>query len=152
MQAIGRQPNPAIRALDGAYPCDTEGEPVFVEMPPPTDELLQMVLHKFITRMVNLLTRRVGGVGEVQAQTYMADDDSDAGEARTLRPLEDMQRMAALVPRPRLHLIRFGVFAPKAKLRALVVPQEPEPPAQAATLLKRVFEINLEHCRTAAAN
>jgi len=71
------------------------------------------------------------------------------------------------VPRPRLHLIRFhGVLAPNAKLRALVVPQEPEPPAQAtqpaeceansahhrpvrrrwAKLLKRVFEIDLEPC------
>ena len=78
-----------------------------------------------------------------------------------------MQRLAALVPRPRLHLIRFhGVLAPNAKLRALVVPREPESPAQAtqpaqceancahhrpvrlswAKLLKRVFEIDLEHC------
>ena len=62
-----------------------------------------------------------------------------------------MQRLAALVPRPRLHLIRFGVrvtslrqlsglqlrehgvLAPKAKMRAQVVPQEPEPPAQATS-------------------
>ena len=44
-----------------------------------------------------------------------------------MSPLEFMQRLAALVPRPRLHLIRFhGVLAPNAKLRALVVPQEPE--------------------------
>jgi hypothetical protein len=42
-----------------------------------------------------------------------------------MSPLEFMQRLAALVPRPRLHLIRFhGVLAPNAKLRALVVPQE----------------------------
>jgi hypothetical protein len=41
-------------------------------------------------------------------------------------PLEFMQRLAALVPRARLHLIRFhGVLAPNAKLRALVVPQGP---------------------------
>ena len=40
-----------------------------------------------------------------------------------LSPLEFMQRLAALVPRPRLHLIRFhGVLAPNAKLRAQVVP------------------------------
>ena len=44
-------------------------------------------------------------------------------------PLEFMQRLAALVPRPRLHLIRFhGVLTPSstnsAKLRALVVPQK----------------------------
>ena len=41
-----------------------------------------------------------------------------------MSPLEFMQRLAALVPRPRLHLIRFhGVLAPNAKLRSLVVPQ-----------------------------
>ena len=67
-----------------------------------------------------------------------------------MSPLELMQRLAALVPRPRLHLIRFGVritslcevsgpplrehgvLAPNAKLRAQVVPQEPEAPAPAA--------------------
>jgi Putative transposase len=80
-----------------------------------------------------------------------------------MSPLEFMQRLAALVPRPRLHLIRFhGVLAPYAKLRALVVPQEPETPAQSvapaeceancahhravrlsgARLLKRVFELD----------
>jgi hypothetical protein len=36
-----------------------------------------------------------------------------------MSPLEFMQRLAALMPRPRLHLIRFhGVLAPSAKLRA----------------------------------
>ena len=48
-------------------------------------------------------------------------------------PLEFMQRLAALVPRPRLHLIRFhGVLAPNAKLRAQVVPQGPVESARAA--------------------
>ena len=42
-----------------------------------------------------------------------------------MSPLEFMQRLAALVPRPRLHLIRFHVvLAPNAKLRAQVVPQK----------------------------
>ena len=92
-----------------------------------------------------------------------------------MSPLEFMQRLAALVPRPRLHLIRFhGVLAPNAKLRALVVLQEvpqevlqvPETPAQQAKpaaceancahhravrlswakLLKRVFDLDLQHC------
>jgi hypothetical protein len=36
-------------------------------------------------------------------------------------------------PRIRLHLIRFhGVLAPNAKLHAILVPQGPERPAQAA--------------------
>ena len=81
-----------------------------------------------------------------------------------MSPLEFMQRLAALVPRPRLHLIRFhGVMAPNATLRAMVVPQEPVEPAQAsqpaqckpncahhrparlswARLLKRVFSCDI---------
>ena len=42
-----------------------------------------------------------------------------------LSPLEFLQRLAALVPRPRLHLIRFhGVLAPNARLRQEVVPSD----------------------------
>ena len=79
-----------------------------------------------------------------------------------MSPLEFMQRLAALVPRPRLHLIRFqGVLAPHAKLRAAIVPI----PAQTTTghadcehthgasarmswarLLKRVFDFDVERC------
>ncbi len=45
-----------------------------------------------------------------------------------MSPLELLQRLAALVPRPRLNLIRFhGVLAPNAKWRSQIVP---EPPAQ----------------------
>jgi Putative transposase len=92
-----------------------------------------------------------------------------------MSPLEFMQRLAALVPRPRLHLIRFhGVLAPNAKLRALVVPQGPEVQEQAtkvavadecevetvrarpyrtswARLLKRVFDLDMQHCPNCGA-
>ncbi len=49
-----------------------------------------------------------------------------------MSPLEFLQRLAALVARPRLHLIRFhGVLAPNAKLRSRVVPQGPPKDEQA---------------------
>lgn len=71
-----------------------------------------------------------------------------------------MQRLAALVPRPRLHIIRFHrVLAPNAGLRAAVVPgPAPKPSEHAeehahasarmgwARLRKRVFDIDFEHC------
>jgi hypothetical protein len=78
-----------------------------------------------------------------------------------MSPLEFMQRLAALVPRPRLHLIRFhGVLAPNAGLRAAIVPGPPQNTSEPADehahgaparmgwarLLKRVFDIDLEHC------
>ena len=88
-----------------------------------------------------------------------------------MEPLEFMERLAALVPRPRLHLIPFdrlragrfhGVLAPNAKLRSKIVPTPAEratapaadhahaqgetPRMSWARLLKRVFDIDIEHC------
>ncbi len=78
-----------------------------------------------------------------------------------LSPLEFMQRLAALVPRPRLHLIRLhGVLAPNAKLRSEIIPGPLENTSEHAAnhahgatarmswarLLKRVFDIDIEHC------
>jgi len=72
--------------LDGVYRRNADGAPVFVEVPAPTDEALHAVLHKIITRMMKLLTRR--GLIEEQGQTYMADYDGDSDEACVLRPLQ----------------------------------------------------------------
>ncbi len=74
-----------------------------------------------------------------------------------MQPQEFMRRWAALVPRPRLHLIRFhGVLAPNAKLRAVVVPDVVQPASEpahgqaarmrGARLLERVFDIDVERC------
>ena len=43
--------------LDGVYRRGTDGTPEFVAAPAPTDEALQAVLHKIITRTMGLLTR-----------------------------------------------------------------------------------------------
>ena len=88
-----------------------------------------------------------------------------------LSPLEFMQRLAALVPRPRLNLIRFhGVLAPNAKLRAEIIPGSKKNKSHAsnasdavphlsasvriswARLLRRVFEIDIEHCPHCGGN
>ena len=70
-------------------------------------ELFILVAH-LLTTLAKLM--RPGGVRAVAAEL--------------------MQRLAALVPRPRLHLIRFhGVLAPHAKLRAAIL----VPSAQQAT-------------------
>jgi Putative transposase len=94
----------------------------------------------------------------------------DGTTHHVMSPLEFMQRLAALVPRPRLHLIRFhGVLAPNAKWRSKVVPQASEDSnslraAPTATdyqepreygrpirlgwakLMTRVFNLDLTHC------
>jgi len=56
-------------------------------VPAPTDKALLTVLHKIITRLMKLLTRK-GVLVEEQGQTYMAGDDNDSDEARVLRPLQ----------------------------------------------------------------
>ncbi|MDV6345792.1 transposase [Nitrosomonas sp. Is37] len=82
-----------------------------------------------------------------------------------MSPLEFMQWLAALVPRPRLNLIRFhGVLAPNAKFHSEIIPGNKKnkshvsdrngdaPPSPASVriswvrLLKRVLDIDIEHC------
>ena len=98
------------------------------------------------------------GAGDVVLQLKSPWRD---GTTHIKMPLLFMRRLAALVPRPRLHLIRFhGVLAPNAALRAAVVPGPPEQPSEDAArhaqkaparmswarLLRRVFDLDLEHC------
>ena len=69
-------------------------------------------------------TARAHGAGDVVLQLKSAWRDGTTHIK--ISPLEFMQRLAALVPRPRLHLIRFhGVLAPHAGLRATIVPDPP---------------------------
>jgi len=75
-------------------------------------------------------------------------------------PLDFISRLAARVPRPRSHLIRFhGLFAPNARHRRRVVPA-PAPASEGADpgatptraqmtwaqRLRRVFDIDITRC------
>ena len=77
-------------------------------------------------------------------------------------PLDFIARLAALVPRPRVHLTRYhGVFAPHSALRAQITPAgrgtrkpatehrssaEKHRAMSWAQRLKRVFKLDLESC------
>ena len=54
----------------------------------PPDEALQALLHKIITRLMKLLTRRGVLVEEEEGSRYLADAEADSYEARSLRPLQ----------------------------------------------------------------
>ena len=121
-------------------------------------------LCRYITRPAianERLTRNSAGQVVLTLKTPYRDGTTHI----IMSPLEFMQRLAALVPRPRLNLIRFhGVLAPNAKLRAQIIPGghknksspsdaiDDAPHSQAsvriswARLLKRVFDIDIEHC------
>ncbi len=60
---------------------------MFVEVPAPSDEAVQVVLHKIIRRMMKSLTRQ-GILVEEQGETYLASDDGDSHEARAIPRLQ----------------------------------------------------------------
>jgi hypothetical protein len=97
----------------------------------------------------------------------------DGTTALKLTPMELMERLVALVPRPRVHLSRYhGVLGPHYKHRKQIVPKPPElkvacqdqdiiDPKQLelkkknipwARLLARVFNIDVETCSKCGGN
>jgi len=123
-------------------------------------------LCRYITRPAianERLKRNCAGQVVVQLKSPYKDGTTHI----VMEPLEFMERLTALVPRPRLHLIRFhGVLAPNAKLRSKIVPAAAERATETssedahaqsvparmswARLLKRVFDIDVEHCPNCA--
>ena len=88
---------------------------------------------------------------------------SDGTRHLLLSPMELLEKLVALVPPPRFHLLRYhGVLAPRARARDRIVPAQPvaEPAAadgsasaascghrlRWATLLARVFSSDLSEC------
>ena len=81
---------------------------------------------------------------------------SDGSTHIKLTPEDLIIRLIALVPPPRINLIRFhGVFGPRSKIRKKVVPLNPEEVEtnvksyriEWARLLKRVFQIEITKCQ-----
>jgi hypothetical protein len=84
---------------------------------------------------------------------------SDGTTGITLSPLELIEKLAALVPLPRAHLVRYGgCLAPHSKLRAAIIPtphqqgadSEETKPATPywhwARLLGRIFDLDMATC------
>jgi hypothetical protein len=124
-------------------------------------------LCRYITRSA-IANERLKRNRANQVVLQLKSPYKDGSTHVVMSPMEFMERLAALVPRPRLHLIRFhGVLAPNAKLRSKIIPTPPEPAAEPsndhahahrrtvrmswARLLKRVFDIDIEHCPNCGA-
>jgi hypothetical protein len=84
---------------------------------------------------------------------------SDGTTGIKVSPLELLEKLVALVPLPRMHLVRYGgCLAPHSQLRRLITPtprqqgmEAPEAGSASsrwgwARLLKRVFAFDLERC------
>jgi hypothetical protein len=60
----------------------------------------------------------------------MKRPSADGATELVLSPVAFLRRLAALIPPPGVHLVRFfGILAPNARLRPLVVPRPPPPQA-----------------------
>jgi hypothetical protein len=84
---------------------------------------------------------------------------SDGTTGIKLSPLELLEKLAALVPLPRVHLVRYaGCLAPHSQLRGAIIPtprQQGVAEQEASTasphwswarLLKRVFALDMARC------
>ena len=80
-------------------------------------------LCRYITRPA-LANERLSRDAKGQVVLRLKSPYRDGTTHIVMQPQEFMQRLGALVPRPRLHLIRFhGALAPHAILRAAIIPQ-----------------------------
>jgi len=112
-------------------------------------------------------TQRLSLTRNRQIRYQLKTSYNDGTTHVLFEPLDFISRLAALVPKPRVHLTRYnGVFAPHSKYRARVTPAQrgqgrkikalDETPEQTpaerrasmnwAQRLKRVFNIDIETC------
>ena len=119
-------------------------------------------------QLERLLRYTARGAISLERLTVNADGDliytfnrpwSDGTTGIKLSPLELLEKLAALVPLPRMHLVRYGgCLAPHSTLRGSITPtprqQGKDEPAGGtpspywgwARLLKRVFAIDMARC------
>jgi hypothetical protein len=93
---------------------------------------------------------------------------SDGTQAVIFKPLQFIEKLIALIPSPKRHLVRYhGVLAPNSSLRSRIVPAPPAEreaiePIQGkvrdprrlswAELLKRTFQVDLTKCPDCGGN
>jgi hypothetical protein len=119
-------------------------------------------------QLERLLRYTARGAVSLERLTRNADGDllytftrpwSDGTTGIKLSPLELIEKLAALVPLPRQHQVRYGgCLAPHSHVRAAIIPtsrqqgaDEPESTTASpnwtwARLLKRVFSIDMARC------
>jgi hypothetical protein len=118
-------------------------------------------------QLEQLLRYTARGAVSLERLTHDANGDlvysfthpwSDGTTGIRLSPLELLEKLAALVPLPHVHLVRYGgCLAPHSHLRGSVIPTPrqqgvdeetaPESPCWSwARLLQRVFALDMGHC------
>ena len=133
--------------LDGTYVME-QGQPRFRRVPPPTPAELEVspqqgrkafTLHagvavrgddrKTLERLCRYITRPALAEGRLsltpqgRVRYTLKTPYRDRTTHMVFAPLDFLARLAALVPKPRVHLTRYhGVFAPHSRWRAQITP------------------------------
>jgi hypothetical protein len=143
--------------LPGQLCCDVDGFSLHAKVCVGEDDRERLErLCRYVARPP-IATERLSLSPEGRVVYRLRHRWRDGTEAVVLDPLTFLERLAALVPRPRTHLVTYhGVLAPAAAWRDLVVPgslprmrTSPRTPRQRLTwaeLVKRVFAIDVLTC------
>jgi len=145
------------RYIPGLLCCDLDGFSLHARVEIGADERERLErLCRYVARPP-IATDRLSLSSDGKVVYRLRRRWRDGTEAVVFEPLTFIERLAALVPRPRTHLMTYhGVLAPAAAWRDLVVPgspaglpTSPRTPRQRLTwaeLLKRVFAIDVLIC------
>ena len=143
--------------IPGELCCDVDGFSLHAKVCVEGDERERLErLCRYVARPP-LATDRLSLSPEGKVVWRLRRRWRDGTEALVFDPLTFIARLAALVPRPRTHLVTYhGVLAPAAAWRDLVVsgsptrlrtsPRTPRQRLAWAELLKRVFAIDVLTC------
>lgn len=182
LESVGRREQPLAQAPSKGIAAQRDGFSLHASVAVPKNDrkrlehLLRYTLRPAIVD--DRLTQRDDGKIELQLKTRWNDGTTHL----VFTPRQFMQRLVALVPAPQANLTRYhGVFAPNSKWRKKIVPyrraeqlelfdpdtgkpqtkQDPPPPPTKrprpdnydwATLLRRVFEVDVTACRDCGGN
>jgi hypothetical protein len=113
-----------ILAVDGVYAPESDGKPTFRTAPAPTTGDVEALIERIATRCESWLDRQ--GFGAEGS----ADHDED--DTQAVLHAAAVAGRSAFEERRSNQVLYHGVFAPRSKLRSLVVPRRPRRPDEAA--------------------
>ena len=161
VERIGRRRGVRPLFIPGELCCDLDGFSLHAKVQIEGEDRSGLErLARYLTRPP-IATARLSLSADGRVVYALRRHWKDGTAAFVFDPLDFIARLAALVPRPRSHLLTYhGVLAPAAEWRDWIVPAQPrprgqQPPAQEARrpsraswaeLLKRVFEIDALIC------
>lgn len=145
-----RAGQPPVRLVDPSQARPDEAVAIVAGVNMHAQRTLHGNDHAQLERMVRYLARpplaqdRLERLADGRYRYTFKRAWKDGSQAVVLEPYDLLARLCALIPPPRMHMVRYhGVLASRSKLRAEVVP-EPPPPEADPMQLQAELELKLE--------